>query len=144
MQSTLMLLPVNSTSRVDIACMLGSTSRTETAASPKATNSSVMAGSTSFNAHMKSLAGSIPSDKLTGGKVHADPLTVALNVRTAEPGPKKGCFAKTTSTFALEKDDTSSCLTASRMLMPASRKVFRGDTSLGGLGKSNVKHVSRY
>ena len=77
-QSTVMLLPVNDTSGDENACMMGNTSRTETAMLSNVVQTLVMAGSASFKAQTKSLAGfTFPGSNLMDGHVHEEALKIA-------------------------------------------------------------------
>ncbi len=143
-QSTLKLLPVKGTFSHDNALTSGSTSRTVTATSSNVTTTSVMAGSDTFNAHMKSVAGlTRPRGSFMVGKFQEDKLSVALAERTTEFGSVYGFLVSVTSTFMYEYAEPFTRPATSRMPMPPSTNSLSGKTRAGGLAKSNVKHVSR-
>jgi hypothetical protein len=77
------------------------------------------------------------------GEVHNEELNVAFADRTALPSPRNGFFARITRTFMYGKDGSGPSPIALRITMPLVENDLSGITSVGGLMKSNVKHVSR-
>jgi hypothetical protein len=119
-------------------------SRIETATSSNVTTTSVTAGSTILSFQTKSLAGSTrPRVKFMDGKVHEETLNVALAERMEEVSSLIDFLEILKSTFMYEKLDAFARWITSRMLMPSTTNALSGNTSVGGLARSNVKQVSR-
>lgn len=78
------------------------------------------------------------------GKVHDETLNVALAERIEEEVSSLIDFLEILkSTFMYEKFDAFARRITSRMLMPSTTNALSGNTSVGGLARSNVKQVSR-
>ena len=127
----------------DNARMVGSMSRTETATSPKVTNTSEVAGSIILRAQIKSLAGfTRPTGTFMDGDVHTDEFNVAFAETIATLWSVNGFFASTANTFMNTNDEVLTSPNALRTLIPLMANDCSGDNRVGRLAKSNVKHES--
>ena len=113
--------------------MTGNTSRTETAMLSNVVQTLVMAGSTSFKAQTKSLAGfSLPGSNLMDGHVHEEALKIAYTDATLGLNSLKGFLTKSTSTFIAEKGEASEGPLRLMMLMPLIPIAWSGTKRVSG------------
>ncbi len=132
-QSTVILLPVNDTSGEEKACMTGNTSRTETVMLSKVVQTLVIAGSSSFKAQTKSLAGgSLPGSNWMDGHVHVEALKIACTDATLRLNSLKGFLINMTSTFMAEKGEASEGPVRLMMLIPLTPVAKPGTKRVSG------------
>lgn len=139
-----MLLPVNDRSEDENDVIMGNTSRTETEMFSNVVYTLLMAGSSSFKAQTKSLAGiSCPGFNLMDGKVHTEALNIAKTEVTLDLDSLNGFLTNVTSTFIEEKGKASGSPVRLTILMPPTSTTFSGTKRVGGFWRPKVKHVSR-